>query len=237
MNICLLCAEEMSRSLGWRQFFWLEEPPVVCKECRQTFEKIAGESCRSCSRPLAMLDPAFVMDGVCLDCLRWEEDPLYQNTLASNYSLYTYNDAMKEFIARFKYRGDYILAKVFANEIKKAAENIVHDLVIGVPLSKERLYERGFNQAEALAREAGLETLHILERFHSEKQSKKSRRERLRSSQVFQIREKSSICHKKILIIDDIYTTGSTLRQAAFLLKQAGAAEVRALTLARGQGI
>ncbi|KMY55515.1 phosphoribosyltransferase [Bacillus sp. FJAT-27231] len=234
MNRCLLCEEETNRALSWHQFFLLEDPAVICEKCRQSFEKIKGEGCRTCSRPLAALDPSFIIEGVCLDCVRWEEDPLYRGTLAKNRSLYVYNDAMKEVIARFKYRGDYVLAKIFAQDIREAAKQIKYDLVIAIPLSEERLSERGFNQAEALAEVAGLEVTSILERIHSEKQSKKSRVERLQAPQVFRIKEKSSFCHKKILILDDIYTTGSTLRQAAHLLKQAGAAEVSALTLARG---
>ncbi|HEY9577974.1 MAG TPA: ComF family protein [Pseudobacillus sp.] len=236
MSGCLLCEEETNRGLSWHQFFLLEDPPVICEKCRQSFERITGECCRTCSRPFAALDSSFIADGVCLDCVRWEEDPLYQGTLAENRSLYVYNEAMKELIARFKYRGDYVLAKIFAGEIREAAKQLTYDLAVAVPLSEERLYERGFNQAEALAQEAGLEVTNILERIHSEKQSKKSRAERLQAPQVFRIKEKSSFCHKKILILDDIYTTGSTLRQAAYLLKQAGATEVRALTLARGQG-
>lgn len=236
MSACFLCEEETAKSLSWRQFFLMEEPPALCESCRQSFEKITGERCRLCSRPLAALAPDFIKEGVCSDCVRWEEDPLYKNVLVENRSLYLYNEAMKAFVARFKYRGDYVLARAFAGEIKKAAKALPHDLVAAVPLSGERLLERGFNQAEALAREAGLETVEILQRTHSEKQSKKTRAERLQGAQVFQLKEKPSICHKQILLIDDIYTTGSTLRQAARLLKEAGAAEVRALTLARGQG-
>ncbi|KAB7706565.1 ComF family protein [Bacillus aerolatus] len=236
MNGCLLCEEETNRSLNWRQFFLLEAPPALCLKCHSTFERITGEHCRTCSKPLAAIDPAFIADGICSDCLRWEEDLTFQGVLTGNSSLYSYNEAMKEFIARFKYRGDYVLARAFAEEIKEAVKKIPFDLVVAVPLSEERLYERGFNQAEALAKEAGLETADVFERIHSEKQSKKSRTERLQGPQVFRLKEKTVISNKKILIIDDIYTTGSTLRQAALLLKQAGAVEVRSLTLARGQG-
>ncbi|MGC8227949.1 ComF family protein [Pseudobacillus badius] len=236
MSSCLLCGESANGRLGWRTFFLLEAPPSICEACRRRFEPIIGERCRACSRPLTALDPAFIREDRCLDCCRWEDDSLYKGVLAGNYSLYTYNEAMKDFIARFKYRGDYILAQVFAGEIKKAAKQLPHDIAVAIPLSQERLVERGFNQAEALAQAAGLDIEDVLQRVHGEKQSKKSRSERLEAANVFGVKEKSSICHKKVLIIDDIYTTGSTLRQAAYLLKQAGAAEVRALTLARGQG-
>lgn len=69
-------------------------------------------------------------------------------------------------------------------------------------------------------------------RTHSEKQSKKSRYERIHAQQVFQVCSEE-VQGKRILLLDDIYTTGSTLRQAAKVLKSAGAIEVKSLTLAR----
>lgn len=236
MSLCLLCEEETNRQMTWRQFFKLVEPPLLCGKCLQPFERITGECCRLCSRPLAALDASFIVDGVCRDCVRWEKESLYKGVLSGNVSLYTYNEAMKAFIARFKYRGDYLLAKAFAEEVRQAARKIPHDMVVPVPLSEERLHERGFNQAEALAREAGMKPVNVLERSHAEKQSKKSREERLRGAQVFRLKENSSVHRKTILLTDDIYTTGATVRHTAYVLKQAGAAGVTSLTLARGQG-
>jgi len=114
-------------------------------------------------------------------------------------------------------------------------QNFSYDLLVPIPLSDERLYERGFNQAESLALEAGAEPINLLKRVHSEKQSKKSRNERIRLPQVFQLSETAPpFQNKQILLIDDVYTTGSTLRQAAIILRQAGAKSVQSLTLARG---
>ena len=67
----------------------------------------------------------------------------------------------------------------------------------------------------------------------AEKQSKKSRSERIHIPQVFQINPQVEIIGKHILLIDDIYTTGSTLRHAAKLLKESGAERIQSLTLAR----
>lgn len=142
---------------------------------------------------------------------------------------------MKTYLARFKYRGDYILAKAFSAIIKEAASAMNTSLIVPIPLSAERLQERGFNQAEALASEAGLQTQHLLIRKHSEKQSKKSRHERIHSQTVFALSpDQPNITNQFILLIDDIYTTGTTLRHAAHCLKQAGAKQVCSLTLARG---
>ncbi|WP_367379308.1 ComF family protein [Rossellomorea aquimaris] len=125
------------------------------------------------------------------------------------------------------------MAKPFAPILKNYIEKSEFDLVTPIPLSNERLYERGFNQSTALLEEAEVRPSCLLTRIHSEKQSKKTRRERLQQEQVFQLGV-GDVKGKRVLLFDDIYTTGTTLRQAAKLLKEAGAREVSSLTLARG---
>ena len=105
--------------------------------------------------------------------------------------------------------------------------------IVPIPLSPERLQERGFNQAEALIVEAGLQSANLLKRTHSEKQSKKSRSDRIHVPQVFSL-EPTTLEGKRILLVDDIYTTGSTLRHAAKILVENGAASVSSITIARG---
>jgi competence protein ComFC len=170
---------------------------------------------------------------LCNDCVRWEQDPEWSGHLEKNVSLFQYNDFLKEVIARFKFRGDYIIAKIFAEQIKLELSQLDYDLLVPIPLSEERLYERGFNQAEALLTESGFTSTLLLTRIHSEKQSKKSRTERIHVPQVFQVSKDPGVNGKTILLVDDIYTTGSTLRHAAKLLKGAGAARIQSLTLAR----
>ena len=144
-----------------------------------------------------------------------------------------YNDFLKEIIARYKFRGDYILAKAFSLFIKERLKDKHFDYLVPIPLSGERLYERGFNQSAALIHEAGYTAKELLQRIHSEKQSKKSRQERIHQKQVFELLP-ADIKNKSILLIDDIYTTGSTLYHAAKVLKTGGAASIYSLTLARG---
>lgn len=229
---CLNCSIEVKEVWSWRGLFY-REPQFLCQECEKRLEKIEGERCRGCSRLLEALPSNLVKEELCLDCHRWELDPEWRGILHKNDSLYHYNDFLKEYLARYKYRGDYALAKAFSHTIKSYFTKIEYDHIIPIPLSDERLYERGFNQSTALLEEAEVRPSHILTRLHSEKQSKKSRAERLRQVQVFQLRE-CDVKGKSILLFDDIYTTGTTLRQAAKLLKEAGAAEISSLTLARG---
>ena len=192
--------------------------------------KINHSSCPSCFRPQSNQD-------ICSDCQSWGNDPKWNGALERNVSVYEYNDAMKDILSTFKFRGDAALASVFEKDFKSSYKanfkSIKLDATIPIPLSPERLYERGFNQAKLLADFLLLPQLDVLERTHHEKQSKKSRQERLTSSNVFSISDRSIIEGKNILLIDDIYTTGTTLRHAAKRLKDSGAASIYSLTLIR----
>ncbi|MCQ6278684.1 ComF family protein [Bacillus sp. EB600] len=230
---CLLCHEIILPTIGWNALFSAEKEKLLCAACEGKLEKISGECCRICSRPFSQLDVQFRHGDLCNDCVRWEEDPEWSGYLDKNVSLFHYNDFLKEVIARYKFRGDYLIAKVFAEQMKSELALLDYDFLVPIPLSEERLYERGFNQAEALLAESGYTPTSLLTRIHSEKQSKKSRNERIHVPQVFQVSEDRELNGKLILLVDDIYTTGSTLRHAAKVLKGAGADRIQSLTLAR----
>ncbi|QIZ10609.1 ComF family protein [Priestia megaterium] len=232
-NRCLNCHEVILLSIGWRAIFSVDKEQLICPVCEGKLEKIEGEQCRICSRPFCNIDMKFRRGDLCHDCFRWEEDPEWQGYLERNHSLFLYNDFLKEVIAKFKFRGDYVLARIFSALLKQKLAEIAPDLFVPIPLSEERLYERGFNQAAAILAEAGYHPENVLSRIHSEKQSKKSRSERIHLPQVFQVNPNVDLAGKKVILIDDIYTTGSTLRHAAKLLKAAGAASIQSLTLAR----
>ncbi|WP_231784221.1 ComF family protein [Lentibacillus sp. JNUCC-1] len=147
-----------------------------------------------------------------------------------------YNDFMKDVITKWKYRGDYELGNMFADVFRDAFEkqysNLKKDcLIVPVPLSSQRLKERAFNQAEMLARLLPVEPVLAVERLSGEKQSKKSRRERILSKNPFIVTEP---INKPVILVDDIYTTGTTLRHIARQLKTNGCPSVYGLTLARG---
>jgi competence protein ComFC len=230
---CLICHDSIQPIIGWRAIFTKEKEQLLCQTCEGKFEKVEGEKCRICSRLFQFLDERFRQDDLCNDCVRWEEDPEWKGYLETNHSVFLYNDFFKEVMAKYKFRGDYVLAKIFAESIKEFLAKNSPDLLVPIPLSDERLYERGFNQAEALIMESGFRPSNILTRIHLEKQSKKSRSERIHIPQVFQVDHQADVKGKEILLIDDIYTTGSTLRHAAKLLKEAGAERIQSLTLAR----
>jgi len=232
VEYCLLCNIYIVTRISWSFFFFQHEEELLCDDCRKKLTKISGKTCEKCGRPLVKLATEYIQNNICLDCIRWEQDEQWSGILEKNISIYEYNDFFKDVLSQFKFRGDYILAEIFAQEIRKTTKLIKYDLIVPIPLSQERLLERGFNQAEALILAAGSQPYHALTRVHSEKQSKKSRKERIHIENVFQVAE--PVHGKAILLIDDIYTTGSTIRHAAKTLKMAGAKSVVSFTVARG---
>ncbi|MEW8971148.1 MAG: ComF family protein [Mesobacillus sp.] len=230
---CLICHEEIEAIMSWNTLFGEEKAPKICEECKGNFSPITGEVCEICGRPFAVLGAEYRVEDLCFDCKRWEEDEHWSGSLDRNRSLYRYTDFAKDVIAKFKFRGDYVLAEAFAEDLVHALQDFQYDYIVPIPLSEERLYERGFNQAEALISKAGFVSTHLLSRVHTEKQSKKSRSERIHLQQVFELDTDMNLNSKTIVLIDDIYTTGSTLRHAAKILKDNGAAKVYSFTLAR----
>jgi competence protein ComFC len=232
-NYCLLCEKQLIESITWGTIF-TGDPSYLCEECESKLKRIKGNRCSKCSRSLDKLEAQFIKGEICSDCDRWEKDETWQGILHENISIFEYNDFLKETLATFKYRGDYALAKLFATSIQKVNKTLEYDHIIPIPLSEERLYERGFNQSEALLIEAKIPFHSPLARLHSEKQSKKTRQQRISQKQIFQLDSTGNFHSKNIFLFDDIYTTGATLRLAAKLLKEAGANKVSSFTLARG---
>jgi ComF family protein len=155
-----------------------------------------------------------------------------------------FDGPMAVLIRQFKFRrrievaalGGQLLAAVLRHE----AEQDEYDLLLPVPLHIRRLRQRGFNQSLLLAREVGrimgiTVSLRALRRHRWTAPQvgldEKSRRENVRGA--FQAAESARIRDKKILLIDDVFTTGCTVNECAGTLMASGARAVDAMTLAR----
>jgi competence protein ComFC len=233
---CLICDQTVKRHLTWTTLLFPSEQPLICEKCDRKFQLIEGDLCKVCGRPFQEMEESYRRGEHCLDCVRWEEDENWNDLLRQNRSLYLYNDWMKEVMALYKFRGDHKLSEVFRRRWVKLyqAACTSHCLIVPIPLSEERLYERGFNQSAVLAEFLGKPVHNLLERHRTEKQSQKTRKERLETDQLFRMKSEVRLEGKSVLLIDDIYTTGTTLRHAARVLKEAGCVSVSSLTLARG---
>jgi len=216
----------MIEEVNWKNFLSTMTRQALCDDCQQNLIKLSGKRCLHCSRKSK--------EEICSDCRWWQQQN--RDSLEFNYSVFVYNEFMKELVAKWKYRGDYRLASIFENDFSAAFQQTFSFLkkdyiLIPVPLSKERLKERAFNQSKQLTDFLPGKTEEILSRVHGEKQSKKNRAERIATGNPFLVTKN---INKPVILVDDIYTTGTTLRHAAALLKMHGSPEIYAFTLIRG---
>lgn len=207
---------------------WPARP--LCAPCRLRFT-VRVARCSRCALPVP---PGVVHCGACLA----QRPPLDACLAAVDYA-YPWSGLL----ARFKFQGDTGLAALLAGLLVAApgvdAALADADLVLPMPLSPDRLRERGFNQALELARRlptARLQPRLLLRPRHRPPQSDLSRAERLANVQgVFAVDPlaAASLRGAAVLLVDDVMTSGASLHAAAQALRQAGAARVSAVVLAR----
>ena len=221
MTECLLCKGQIEEKGSFLQLFLLkEEGPSCCYTCYQNFERISEEHCPRCFR-----------DGksdLCTDCKKWEEE----GNLVQHQSIFTYNQAMKAYFSQYKFQGDYALRFVFAKATKKAVKMFREHTIVPIPVSVEKFQVRGFNQVQGILDAGKVAYRNILEKKDTLAQSSKTREERLQTQQAFKIRKEVDL-PDKILLVDDIYTTGKTLQLAKQILLEAGVKEVLSFSIAR----
>jgi ComF family protein len=152
---------------------------------------------------------------------------------------------MRELVHRFKYNGHSYLRSLLAELLVKAVNDdriqaIPIDALVPVPLHPTRRRERGFNQAEALARALSrnvkIPVWNILvRRVYTSTQTRFDRIDRMENLRnAFSLSENRSMRGKHLVLVDDVLTTGATLHNCAKTLLANGAESVRAITLARG---
>ncbi len=228
MQHCLWCMADLEQTLTWKNVLIPEQHAPICDACEHLLEQIAAPHCQICYRTFDT--------PLCPDCEKWRAYYQGADPLKRNVSIFTYNHFMKAVMTKWKYRGDYELVRIFKQYFldqfkNEFLNNNMQPILIPVPLSKERLYDRGFNQAAALARLLGMKIGQPFLRNENEKQSKKTRMERMTSTNPFTLRYPVM---EPVVLIDDIYTTGRTIRHAAELLREHGCREIYSFTLIRG---
>lgn len=134
---------------------------------------------------------------------------------------------------RYKFMGDYRLHAVFSTDLVAAIGSVVADLVVPIPVTAQTMASRGFNQVVAMVGEVAMNHCLKAKKVVKVAQSSKSRQERLLSKQPFILTEPGAVSGKRVLLIDDVYTTGRTLYHAAELMYSAGAVSVTSISLAR----
>lgn len=196
-----------------------------CYDCQEAYPLIEDPVCKKCGKQLAH------DDDHCLDCKTTTHH--YTQGIA----LYPYEGAVQEAIYRFKYGGRRKYAQFFAkmmyHKLKETAFFHKVDLIIPVPVSKERLQQRGYNQAEELAKylsnmsKIPYNRNILIRQKHTKPQSGFSPAQRYENIQdAFLTTGSLPPEYQVILVIDDIYTTGSTINECSKILKNAGAIQI-----------
>lgn len=218
---CLLCNDWIESVPKLRDLITFNQrEEYSCVSCKNQFKKLSKERCQNCNKELHR--------DTCIDCKLW----MKKGYIPKHLAIYRYEENMKVYFSRYKFMGDYCLRKIFQKDIKNNLKPFFKKgyTIVPVPLSEERLVERGFNQVEGLIE--GIPYQDIFEKRDIEKQSSKTREERLSQDNAFYLKEGINL-PDKIIIVDDIYTTGSTLYQMVQLLEGIGIKEVLTFSLAR----
>lgn len=231
--------------MGFLDFFF----PKYCVNCR----KIGDYICANCFSYLS-----FDISMICLACNKGSIDGLThpgccrKYTIDGAFSAINYKGVVKKLIYNFKYKPylsdlNKVLTEFFYESIIqqesfiKTIEQLNNEAIalVPIPLSKQRLRRRGYNHAKLLAvglsEKLGLKQLDVLERVRETKSqfglTLKERKENIKGA--FILNTSYIIQNTNVFLVDDILTTGSTLLEAARILKKNGAKKVWGLTLAR----
>lgn len=150
------------------------------------------------------------------------------------YSLFPYNEAFRNALYRFKGCGDIELASIFTCRLSFFLPLLFAGYVIvPVPSSPGHDKKRGFNQVEEIAKTIPLPYVNALSKPFEHKQSDMSAEMRRKVKQFLRLAHPDRIRGKKILLLDDVYTTGSTCAACLDLLRNGGAKKTKALVLAK----
>lgn len=222
-----------ARCMACDDLLW-EQRDLLCPACAATLVAIGEDACPRCGRPRPGLGR--VANRLpCGPCR--ERPPAFHEATAA----YEFGGALADAVRRFKYRPTPALATPLAR-LAAGRTAPVADLVVPVPLFRRRLRRRGFNQSLLLARAWGrLWDIGVccdaLRRTRDTAPQTLQPTAHARARNVddaFRVRRPERVAGKRVLLVDDVLTTGATAGACARALRAAGAAHVAVRTIARG---
>lgn len=208
---------------------------VVCNRCLDKIRLNRAPFCLSCGR-------FFNAQGkphLCAACIR------SRPTFSYHRSFSLYQGVLKDTILLFKYKKYKVLGKLLARIVYQGLKKDDRlwwgiEVIIPVPLHPAREKTRGFNQSRVLARELGeIVNIDIIEGvlvkpINVPPQTTLTAKERRKNIKgAFKVSDKAKIKDKTILLVDDVFTTGATIQECSTVLINAGAKEVRGITVAQ----
>ncbi|MCM0081151.1 ComF family protein [Geomonas sp. Red32] len=218
-----------------RSFIPLAGEILICPECLEKTSFLVGPLCTICGTPFTTEKGRGHLCGDCLGRL-----PLHRSR-----SAVVFAGPVRDLIHGFKY-GNRVhladpLAILMAGALASFREEARPELILPVPLHRKRLRERGFNQAQLLAKvlekrwRVPVETGNLRRIRWTDPQTTLDAEARwLNVSGAFEVKNGKRLAGKRVMLVDDVLTTGSTMRECAEVLLDAGVAEVVAVTVARG---
>jgi len=223
---CVSCAQPLG----------IDPHAYLCGACWDAIRPISGSRCAQCDHPfVSAIADSWSPAHRCQPCL--ERPPAYDRA----WTLFPYMPPLQDAICALKYRNIYgLAAPLAASMIRALPKGLDADVLAPVPLHPSRLRTREFNQSLLIADRLGrymtrpVSSTDLVRVTATEPQTALTRSKRLLNlRRAFVVRNPEAFAGRRVLLIDDVYTTGTTLNECAKALKAAGAASVSALTLAR----
>ena len=203
--------------------------PPVCGICLKTSEKYICEQC---------------MEIIKFKSLN-NIDTYNNKNLKDHLYIFKYEGIIRQRMLDYKFKEKSYLHRSFSEMILNCKENIEfikkYDVLIPVPIHKDRMKKRGYNQSELIAKDLVYKIKNI--KLHNRvliktknivaqsSLNKKQREYNIKG--VYKIKNAERIVNKKVVLLDDIFTTGSTVNECAKILKEAGCKEVGIVTIAK----
>lgn len=209
MKKCLLCGQNFVPELSFRRIFSFRNyrEQCLCQYCLAKFERLTERRCNFCSKEISV-------GATCRDCLEWKQK--YNGFLLKHQAVYRYNITFHELMVNYKRYGDYILNQVLQELCYQELYKIKADFYVPLPTAPEHIKKRQFDTVRAIYDDLLPLTLALGKNSGFDAQGEKNRKQRLKSRQSFFVKENLNIDmnFKRILLLDDIYTTGRTLYHA-----------------------
>jgi ComF family protein len=205
----------------------------VCGNCWNTIGSFTPPLCGRCGDPL----PSWRVLGedarLCL-CPRCRRRP---SALSGSRAIGAYDGSLRAIVHAFKYEGCRSLSRGLGARLRESAADLLSaaDIVVPVPLHRSRRRRRGFNQAHELAGRLGVPMVKALRRVRATPSQTDlpaaARHDNMRNA--FALARGQSVEGLRIVLVDDVSTSGATIESCARVLRAAGAADVSAVTAAR----
>lgn len=152
-------------------------------------------------------------------------------------SIYDYNPFIRKLIYQYKGCYDYELHKVFLDRYAKEIKLRYFDyVVIPIPSYKNEDEERGFNHVVETFKSLGINMLNIIEKTEKHKQAVSTFNQRKEVYRYLELNSHPDLSKKKVLIVDDVYTTGSTMKAAIHLVEKLNPKKIDVLVVAKTRG-